>query len=350
MSKLSLFHRRILQACMIAGTLSSCTSSSSPPNTKSNSPATNAPTQNNPAMSQKPLVVATTSVICDLTKKIAQDTIDLKCLVGAGADPHVYQPTPADRQAIDQAKLILYAGYDFEPSIIKLIKASQNPAPKIAVHELAVPQPLKGEHDHEHVEKKSADSKGEKHTEEIDPHVWHNAQNGVKMVQVIQSGLASVVATESNNYGKNAQALTTQINQTDAWIKSQISSIPDKSRKLVTTHDALGYYANAYKIPVEGALQGLSTEEKPTPVGIKKLVDEVKKTNVPTVFGEVTASSKVLEQVAKEANVKVSSKPLFADGLGEPGSGGETYQKMLVANTQALVEGLGGKFQPFVAK
>ncbi len=331
MFQLLLTHRRTIQFLLMAGILSGCT----PTDTTSNSSATNPVAINESATSKKPLVVATTSVICDLAKEIAQDTIDLKCLVGAGADPHVYQPTPADRQAIDNAKLILYAGYNFEPSIIKLVTASKNLAPKIAVNEVAVPAPLTMEED---------DKK------ETDPHVWHNAQNGVKIIAVIQASLAKTVPAQADSYNQNAQALTTQIGQVDTWIKAQVATIPSKSRKLVTTHDALGYYADAYKIPVEGALQGLSTEEKPTPVGIKKLVDEIKKTGVPTVFGEVTASSKVLEQVAKEAKVQISSQPLFADGLGEAGSTGETYQKMLVANTQAVVEGLGGKFQPFVAK
>ncbi len=335
MFQLSSAHRRTIQSLLIAGVLSGCTPASPPTDTASSSSATSPVSINDPANNKKPLVVATTSVICDLAKEIAQDTIDLKCLVGAGADPHVYQPTPADRQAIDNAKLILYAGYNFEPSIIKLVTASKNPAPKVAINEVAVPAPLTMEED------------GKKET---DPHVWHNAQNGVKIITAIQSSLAKAVPAHADSYNQNAQALTTQIGQVDTWIKTQIATIPSKSRKLVTTHDALGYYADAYKIPVEGALQGLSTEEKPTPVGIKKLVDEIKKTGVPTVFGEVTASSKVLEQVAKEAKVQISVQPLFADGLGEAGSTGETYQKMLVANTKAVVEGLGGKFQPFVAK
>ena len=335
MSQLLLFYQRTIQSLLLAGALASCTPTPSSTDSTSSSPAVSSVATNESASIKKPLVVATTSVICDLAKQIAQDTIDLKCLIGAGADPHDYQPTPADRQAIDNAKLILYAGYNFEPSIIKLIKASSNSAPKVAINEVAVTAPLTMEED------------GKKET---DPHVWHNAQNGIKIVAAIQSSLAKVVPANANKYSSNAKALTTQIGQIDTWIKSQLNTIPSKSRKLVTTHDALGYYADAYKIPVEGALQGLSTEEKPTPVGMKKLVDEIKKTGVPTVFGETTSSSKVLEQVAKEANVKIFSKPLFADGLGEPNSGGETYQKMLLANTQAVVEGLGGKFQPFVAK
>ena len=93
-----------------------------------------------------PKVVATTGVICDLTKQIAQSSIDTTCLIKPGDDPHAYQTKPEDRKAIETANLILYGGYNHEPSIIKLIQSSTNSAPKIAVHELAVPKPLMGEH------------------------------------------------------------------------------------------------------------------------------------------------------------------------------------------------------------
>lgn len=87
----------------------------------------------------KPTVVVTTALLCDVTKQIAQDTFDIKCLLDAGSDPHLYQPKPDDRRAIDSAKLVLYSGYNFETGLIKLIQATSNKAPKIAVDEVAVP-------------------------------------------------------------------------------------------------------------------------------------------------------------------------------------------------------------------
>jgi ABC-type Zn uptake system ZnuABC Zn-binding protein ZnuA len=101
---------------------------------------------------------------------------------------------------------------------------------------------------------------------------------------------------------------------------------------------------------IEGALQGLSTEEKPTPTRVKKLVTEIKASGVPTVFAEASNSSKLLASVAADAKLKVSTDPLFADGLGEIGSTGDTYPKMLISNTKAITEGLGGKFEAFAAK
>ncbi|MBW4464539.1 MAG: zinc ABC transporter substrate-binding protein [Pegethrix bostrychoides GSE-TBD4-15B] len=302
-------------------------------------------------------VVATSSVLCDLVQTVAAETIDLTCLVKAGVDPHAYEPTPADRKAIEDAQLVLYSGYDFEPSLIQLIQAASGSAPKVAVGEAAVPKPLMGVHEHEH-----RDEHGDAHAEEQqaegaqaeaaepDPHIWHNAQNGIQMVKVIQEQLTQVAPANADLYAQNAQALTAELTQIDAWIQSQIATIPTASRKLVTTHDALSYYSAAYDIPVEGALQGISTEEKPTAARVKELADEIKADQVPTIFAEITESTKLLETVAQAANVQISDQELFADGLGEAGSDGDTYPKMLIANTKAVVEGLGGQYSPFQPK
>lgn len=298
-------------------------------------PTDTAATQSSSPGSDRPLVVATNSVTCGLTKEIAGNTIDLKCLIDPGADPHLYQPKPEDRKAIEQAKLILYAGYGFEPGLIKLIKASSNPSPKIAVDEVAVPKPQQFEEDGQTV---------------TDPHIWHNAQNGIRIVDAISGSLEKVAPTNTTQYTSNAEKLKSELSQMNAWIKSQISTIPPQQRKLVTTHDAFGYYSKAYGIPIEGALGGISTEEAPTAARVSELVKDIKQTGVPTIFAETTINPKLIQAVAKEANVKVADQELFADGLGEQGTEGETYQGMLMANTEAIVAGLGGKYTAFQPK
>jgi manganese/iron transport system substrate-binding protein len=323
----------------VVGSLVSCSQSTPTTETSSTqSPATN---------SELPKVVATTSVLCDITKQIAGETIDLTCLLKSGVDAHVYAPVPEDRKAIENARLILYSGYDLEPSLIKVIQATSNTAPKIAVAEKAVTKPIIGEeHGHEH-EEGDREAAGE---EVPDPHIWHDAGNGILMAEVIEQNLAKLAPNNRELYTKNAEALKAELTQIDSWIKSQIATIPKSNRKIVTTHDAMGYYAAAYNIPVEGALQGLSTEEKPTATRVKKLVDEVKITKVPTIFAEVVVNPKLIETVAKESNVKLSDRELYSDSLGEPGTQGDTYPKMLVANTETIVKGLGGKSTPFTFK
>jgi manganese/iron transport system substrate-binding protein len=287
-----------------------------------------------PPTSGKPKVVVTNTVLCDLTRQVADSTIDLICLLAPGRDPHLYKLTPADRQSIEDAQLILYGGYDFEPELIKVIRATSNPAPKVAVFEIAVPQP----------QKFLTDGKST-----IDPHVWHNARHGVKMVESIAKSLAKIAPEKVASSNQNIQRLTSEIDRIDTWIKSQISTIPSTKRILFTTHDSLGYYSKAYGIPVD-ALEGLSTEEKPNAARAKQLIDKIKIARVPTIFTELSLNPQLINTIAKEANVKVADRQIYADGLGADRSSGATYQQMLIANTQTIVEGLGGKFTPFANK
>lgn len=296
-------------------------------------------------MSSKPSVIASNSVLCDLTKQIAQETIDLKCLIPGGQDPHTYSPTPNDRKAIETGSLILYGGYDFEPEVIKLIKAAKSKN-AIAVHEIAVPKPIMAEEEHSYTdEKKESKPKESQPKLEADPHVWHNVKNGISIVQVLKTQLIQASPANSERYEKNAKDLTDRLTQLDRWVSQSISTIPTNSRKLVTTHDALTYYGQAYGIPIEGALQGISTTEKPSAQRIASLVAMIKSTQVPTLFAEVSVNPKLIETVSKESGVKLSAIPLLADGLGEPGGPSDTYEKMIRENTRAIVTGLGGKVE-----
>ncbi|WP_309736725.1 metal ABC transporter solute-binding protein, Zn/Mn family [Chamaesiphon sp. OTE_75_metabat_556] len=326
----------LVSSLLTFGLLTGCTTPTSqqpgetPSPTASETPAatTTAGTDSSPK------VVVTNTVLCDLTKQIAASTVNVVCLLAPGSDPHVYKLTPEARQSIEQAKLVLYGGYDFEPELTKAIKATSNPAPKVAVHEVAVTQPLKFEED------------GKSTT---DPHVWNNAQNGIKIAETIGASLEKLVPAQAATYQQNTQKVTAELGQLDTWIKSQISTIPATKKTLFTTHDALGYYSKAYGIPVD-ALEGLSTEEKPNAARAKGMVGKIRKAQVPTIFAELTLNPKLINAIAQDAKVKVAEQEIYADGLGEAGSPGETYQKMLISNTKSIVEGLGGKFTSFSAK
>jgi manganese/iron transport system substrate-binding protein len=339
-----------LTLAMMIGLTAGCNAPNPSRSTSSTASPTTA-TSPNAASGTAPKVVATHSVLCDMVNQIAQKTVSLTCLVKAGMDPHVYEPTPSDRKALEDAALILYNGYSFEPSIMKLIESGAKSATKVAVAEQAVPKPLMGEEHHHGEEHDHGANKGEKAEDlEPDPHVWHNAQNGIKMIEVSQSSLSKLLPDQAATYKKNADDLTTQLQGIDVWIKSQIATVPANARKLVTTHDALGYFAAAYGVPVEGALQGLSTEQKPSAARVKELVNTIKSDQVPTIFAEVTDNANLLNTIARDAGVKISEQELFADGLGEAGSPGETYSKALIANTKAIVEGLGGRYTAFVGQ
>lgn len=285
-----------------------------------------------------PQVVATTSVLCDLTRQVAGDTINLICLIPPGLDPRIYQPTPEDIQAIEQANLIFYHGYNFEPSLIKIIQANKNRSTKIAVSQRAVPKP-------ERLQKN-----GRIFTE---PHIWHNAKNTIKMVEVINSNLVKLLPKNQKIYNSNTSKLNKELNQLHNWIESTLATIPKKNRKLMTTHEAMIYYVKAYNFPYKGSLHDISNEDNLTDTRVKNLAEYIQQAKVPTVFADTKTNPILLEPIAKEANVKLFSRQLYIDGLGEPGSDGETYQKMMDANTRSIVEGLGGtylKFAPNIAK
>ena len=300
--------------------------------------AGNFKSQSNLAQAEStPKIVASHNVICNLVQTIAQDTIDLTCLIDANQDPHTYNPTPSDIKAIEEAQLIFYGGYELEPQITKLLSGTKTP--KIALYEQVVTEPLMVAENH-HDE---SDESAEKPELEPDPHVWHNIENTVKMVELIQSVLLQVNSPAAEQYVLNSTTLTEQLRQLDAWIKDQIATIPEKQRVLVTTHDSLNYYVQAYYFKDYQTLQGLSDESSPTASQVRKLSAEIKQTGVPTIFAEATASDRVLQNIARAADVKLSTEKLYADGLGEA----KSYIEMMSHNTCAIANGLGGECKAF---
>lgn len=331
-----------------------------------------------PPPANLPQVVATTTVLCDLTEQIAGPAIDLTCLMEPGEDPHVYEPTPSDRRAIEEADLVLYGGYNFEPDLIQIIQATTSPSPKVAVYELAVPEPLMGEghdHDHDHSGEHGEEyGGGEEHEHDTseehlheneqedehdhdhdhahgdtiselvpDPHVWHSAMNGVAIANVIQTELSNLLPEQASVFQQNADGLTTELTDLHNWIISATNTVPTSARMLVTTHDSFSYFAEAYDFTVKGALTGLSTEESPSAARLAELVDQVKAAEVQAIFAESTSNSQLIEAIARDAGVAVGEYPLLVEGPSGPGTDAPTYQLMLVYNTCSIVNALGGQ-------
>ncbi|MCC0175738.1 zinc ABC transporter substrate-binding protein [Waterburya agarophytonicola K14] len=285
----------------------------------------------------KPEIVASHSILCDLVNTLAEDTVNLTCLIDGDRDPHNYNPTPSQLKAIEKAQLILYGGYQLEPKIIKLIAATENPSPKIAVYEEVVAEPIQSQHEHE------ADSK-EEHTElEPDPHVWQDVENIVAAIELIQPILLQLNSSEAARYLQNSSILVEKLWQLDGWIDEQIVTIPEGKRILVTTHDSFNYFVEAYPLEDYKTLQGLSSQTAPTASQVKDLAMEIKQIGIPTIFVEATKSDRIMNNVARAANVELATDKLFADGLGIANS----YSAMMSHNVCAIVNGLGGECQPF---
>ncbi len=295
----------------------------------------------------KPKVVASHNVICDLVETIASDTVDLTCLIKANQDPHTYRPTPSQLKAMESAQLVLYGGYQLEPKITKLLEATGEKIPKIALYEQVVTEPIMAEHEHSSEEVEHDHSAAESQPElEPDPHVWHSIENTVAMVEFLRSILLQLNPQQAEVYLTNSTALTEQLWQLDAWIKEQIATIPEGQRVLVTTHDSLNYYVSSYNLDDYQTLQGLSTEASPTASEVKELAGAIAQTRVPTIFVESTKSDRVINNVARAANVELSESELYVDGLGSA----DNYTEMMSYNTCAIVNGLGGECEPFISQ
>ncbi|MDJ0597307.1 MAG: zinc ABC transporter substrate-binding protein [Crocosphaera sp.] len=278
----------------------------------------------------KPKVVSTSTIIADLVDEIAQNEVEHQGILEPGTDPHVYEPVPTDSIAFEEADIIFYNGYNLEPGLIKLMNATGINAKKVPVGEAV--KPLDWEYEGQTVP---------------DPHVWGTAKNGIIMVNKIRDELIAISPEDEAIFKENAAQLITDLERLDSWIQQQINTIPESQRKLVTTHDAFQYYATTYGLTITGTLIGISTEEQPSAQTVKNLTEAIKKTQVQAIFAETTINPVLINTVAQEAGVKLAENPLYSDSIGAIGSEGDSYITMLVANTQTIVEALGGKPKPF---
>ncbi|WP_445301967.1 metal ABC transporter substrate-binding protein [Microcoleus sp. N9_B4] len=283
-----------------------------------------------PEADAKPKVVATSTIIEDLTDRVAGGEIQLTGILQPGTDPHVYEPVPKDSQALEQANLILYNGYNLEPGLIRMMNAAGIKARKLAVGEVVKPLLLNKEGN-----------------TVPDPHVWGNVENVVQMVEAIRDALIELSPEDREKFRQNAVQLTEELKRLDIWIEQEIKTIPENKRELVTTHDAFQYYSHAYGLGSAGSLIGISTEEQPSAQTVQKLVESVKAAGVPAIFAETTINPQLIRTVAEEAGVKLAAQQLYSDSIGAAGSEGDSYVKMMSANTRAIVEALGGKSTPF---
>lgn len=282
------------------------------------------------ADSDLPQVVATSTILADLTETIGGDEIQLTGLLQPGADPHVYEPVPQDSLAMEKADLILYNGFNLEPGLIKLMNGAGVGARKLAVGEVVTPLDF--------------EYQGQR---EPDPHVWGDVENAIAMVETIRDALIKLSPEDADTFTANADRLIAELRQLDTWVINQIATIPPDQRRLVTTHDAFQYYAHAYGLEVIGTLIGISTEEQPSAQTVQRLVDAVKAANVPAIFAETTINPALITTVAQESGTQLASNKLYSDSIGAQGSDGDTYINMIVANTRTIVESLQGTYTPF---
>jgi ABC-type Zn uptake system ZnuABC Zn-binding protein ZnuA len=267
-------------------------------------------------------VVATTTQVADLAANVGGERVRVTSLLKPGVDAHDYEPSPADVEAIATADVVLENGAGLERWLHDTIQSSGYHGPLVDT---------------------SQGVRLRRVGAEPDPHIWQNPRNARLMAANIERALATAEPAAAATFRANLAAYTRQLQALDAEVQRQIDSLAN--RKLVTNHDAFGYYIDRYGLQFVGSvIPSFDTSAELSGRDIRDLVAKIKATKVKAVFSETTLPPRAAETIAREAGVKVveGEDALYGDSLGPPGSDGDTYLKMIRHNTRTIVSNLSG--------
>lgn len=291
-----------------------------------------------PAAAQpKQKVIASFSILADITRQVGGDAVEVSTLVPALGDAHVYQPAPADARAVAGADLLVANGLNFETWLDRLVTASGFKGPRIVASTGIKPRQLRDSHEKGHGHKH-----GHKHDHghgiENDPHVWHDLQRMKIYVANIAEGLAQADPVHAAGYRERGKAYSAELQKLDDWAADAFATIPAAHRKAISQHDAFGYLADRYGIQFL-APQGMNTKSEASAEAVGRLIRQIRQENIQAVFFESITNPRLIEQIASDAKVKIGGR-LYSDALSPPGSEADTYLRMYRLNVERLVEAM----------
>jgi zinc/manganese transport system substrate-binding protein len=269
-------------------------------------------------------VVATFSILGDMVATVGGDRVSVTTLVGPDGDAHVYEPSPADAQAVAAAKVVFTNGFHFEGWMDRLLQAAEYKGPIVVGTTGLTPNRF--------VEEGVA-------TDQDDPHAWQSLKNGHQYVVNITAGLIAADPAGEATYTANSEAYLAQIDAMDAEVKAAMDAIPAANRVIVTSHDAFGYFGQEYGLKLL-APEGISTETEASAADVAKLITQINAEKIPAVFMENITNPRLLEQITAETTAKVGGT-LFSDALSPPDGEGATYLDMMRHNIATLTAALG---------
>jgi manganese/iron transport system substrate-binding protein len=256
---------------------------------------------------------------------VVGDRCLVKCILGPGADPHTYQPTPGDAKHVQEGDLCLQNGLHLEG------KNWMSTLARDAGKQLATCT--------EGVKPIELDQGGEK---TLDPHAWFSPKNAALYVNNIVEAVSKLDPPGREEFRARAKLYLAQLRVLDSWIREQFNAVPSESRILVTSHDAFNYFAAEFgfknRAPV-GWSTGSELGAGMTPERRKVVIDSIKSFAVKSVFVETSVNPKLLREIARDAGIKIGGD-LYSDSMGEAGSAGETYIGMMRENVLTIIRGL----------
>jgi ABC-type Zn uptake system ZnuABC Zn-binding protein ZnuA len=269
-----------------------------------------------PVQGRQMRVVTTTTHLADFARVLAQGRAEVFDLLKANVDAHDYEPTPADLEAVRRADLVVKNGVGLEDWLDRTLESAGSRA---RVVDTSAGVPVRSD----------------------DPHVWHDPIRAKVVVATLARAMQEADPANAQAYAAAEQAYQAELDALDAEIRAQIDALP--SKKLVTNHDAFGYYVERYGLEFVGSvIPSFDSQAELSSRELSALVARIRSEGVRAVFSEASLPARTAETVAREAGVRVvaGEDALYGDALGPPGSDADTYLKMMRHNTATIVEGL----------
>jgi zinc/manganese transport system substrate-binding protein len=273
-------------------------------------------------------VVATFSILGDIVGNVGGDRVVVKSLVGPNGDAHVYSPSPADAKTLADARVIITNGLGFEGWLARLIKSSNTKAPNVVAAKGIKPRKLAGKDSHGHGHKHGHDHGGG------DPHAWQSVGNVKTYVANIRDGLIAADPAGKAAYEANAAAYLAKLDALEGEVREAISKIPPERRKIITTHDAFGYFKDAYGVDFI-APQGVSTDSEASARDVARIITQIRKQKIPAVFMENVSDTRLLTRIANETGAKLGGT-LYSDALTDEKGPAPTYIDLIRHNIRTL--------------
>ncbi|MDX1547011.1 MAG: zinc ABC transporter substrate-binding protein [Rhodothermales bacterium] len=275
-------------------------------------------------------VVATTSMVADLVANVGGERVAVEGLMGPGVDPHLYKASEGDVATMAGADVVFYNGLHLEGKMTEIFEQmAGRQIPTVAVAERAVPDSLR--------------RASETYTGNFDPHIWFDVALWQRAARAVAEALSELDPASADRYARNADDYVRALEQLDAYVREQAARVPADQRVLVTSHDAFGYFGQAYGFEVLG-LQGISTATEAGAADVRNLAEIVAERRIPAMFVESSVSPRGIEAVREAVRARgydvAIGGTLYGDALGEAGSGAETYLTMVRHNIDTIARAL----------
>lgn len=272
-------------------------------------------------------VVATFSVLADLVRQLGGDAVSVVSLVPVGADAHAFQPSPGALRALRDARVAVENGLGLDGWLDRLVRASGFSGTRVVASAGVRPRPVQ-----------------EGGRAVPDPHVWQDPGRAVLMVRAIADGLCAADPARAAGYRARAADYTARIEALDAEIERRIGAVPPAKRRVITGHDAFGYFGARYGVEFR-AVQGFSTEGEPSARDLARLAAQVRREGIRAVFVENMTSPRAAEALAREAGARVGGT-VYSDDLSPPDGPAGTYLDMMRHNARLFVDAMADAAGP----